>query len=51
MEILSLIIAAKMSSMPLATGLYRFEWRRAWVDAAPAPKVLRVGNEDETGLG
>lgn len=48
MDFLTLIVAAKLSTMPLATGLYRFEWKRAWVDNGPAeraqvvePKALR----------
>ncbi len=47
MELLSLLVAVKMSGMPIATGLYRFEWKRAWVDAAVPPKTLVVG-ADET---
>ena len=47
MELLSIIVAAKMTGMPLATGLYRFEWRRAWVDAQPAPRVLVIDKDRE----
>ena len=46
MELLSLLVVAKLSAMPLATGLYRFEWKRAWVDAAPVERVLYVDEKD-----
>ena len=36
MELLSLLVAVKMSSSPIANGVYRFEWKRAWVFNRPA---------------
>ncbi len=50
MEILSLLVAVKMSQMPIATGLYRFEWRRAWVANDPVA-VEVIDPEREESLG
>ena len=46
MEILTFIIAAKMSSAPLATGLYKLKWSRAWVEGTPAPRVLVIDDRE-----
>jgi len=51
MELLSLLIFAKMSASPLATGLYRFEWKRAWVEGTPPPRVLFVEDESRVEVG